>query len=326
MYVANGYRRPAVLFFLIFCTVFCLSAEGIREEGPSDDVEVNPVKELMNKRLGTDAFRVIENKGTEMAFSGEYWDNHEAGLYVCRRCGQPLYESGSKFDSGCGWPSFDDEIPGAVRRQTDADGMRTEILCATCDAHLGHVFLGEKFTAKDTRHCVNSLSLRFIPATGETGRAVFAGGCFWGVEHLLEQADGVTDAVSGYTGGHKAFPTYKEVCYTDTGHLEAVEVFYDPKVVTYRELAMLFLEIHDPMQAGGQGPDIGEQYASAIFYENEDQRKTAEELLSILRDKGFDVVTKVLPASAFWPAEDYHQDYYVKSGKQPYCHARVKRF
>ena len=280
------------------------------------------------KELTPEEERVILHKGTEKPYSGKYENFWENGVYVCKRCGTPLYRSSDKFDAGCGWPSFDDEIPGAVKRQTDADGSRTEILCAACGAHLGHVFEGEAFTSKNTRHCVNSVSLDFIPADAvkKTDTAIFSGGCFWGVEYYLQKVDGVISVVSGYTGGKKEKPTYEEVCSGNTGHYEAVEVTFDPSRISYEKLAKLFFEIHDPTEWNHQGPDWGEQYRSAVFYRNEEQKEVAEKLIALLKEKGYNVVTEVKPASVFWKAEEYHQDYYFHKGSTPYCHGYVKRF
>lgn len=302
------------LCLLAACGIFLQPEQATPE---SNDMTYNP--------LTPEEERVIVRKGTEAPFTGEFHDHFEKGVYLCRRCDSPLYRSEDKFKSGCGWPSFDDEIPGAIKRQTDTDGVRTEILCANCDAHLGHVFKGERMTEKNTRHCVNSISMDFIPAE-KLGRAVFAGGCFWGVEHHFENVEGVISATSGYTGGHVKNPTYRQVCAGGTGHVEAVEIVYLKDKVSYETLARLFFEIHDPTQADGQGPDRGSQYLSVLFYENEEQKKTAQKLVSMLKEKGLDVQTKIEKASPFYPAEEYHQDYYEKMGKEPYCHNRVKRF
>ncbi|MDD3146204.1 MAG: bifunctional methionine sulfoxide reductase B/A protein [Candidatus Riflebacteria bacterium] len=271
--------------------------------------------------------RVIVHRGTELPFTGKFVNHKEKGTYTCRRCGASLYKSESKFESGCGWPSFDDEIPGAVTRKPDPDGHRVEIVCSSCDAHLGHVFVGEGFTAKNQRHCVNSISMSFIPATDEkTSSAIFAAGCFWGVEHLMKQVSGVKSTTVGYTGGETQKPDYKAVCTGTTGHLEAVKIDFDPAVTSFEALTKLFFEIHDFTQTDGQGPDIGTQYLSAIFYADESQKKQAEDVVKQLESMGHKVATRLIPASAFWPAEDYHQDYYSKTGKAPYCHIRRRIF
>lgn len=272
---------------------------------------------------------VIKEKGTEVAWTGKYTDLKDAGTFICKQCGQALFRSEDKFDSHCGWPSFDDEIEGAVKHVPDADGMRTEILCSNCGAHLGHVFEGEGFTDKNLRHCVNSVSMDFVAGDLDEGRyetAILAGGCFWGVEYYLQKMEGVKSVVSGYTGGKIKNPSYREVSTGRTGHAEAVKVVYDPDKVTYEEVLRTFLEIHDPTQVNRQGPDIGEQYRSAIFFMNDYQREIAMKLLNILRDKGYDIATELTRAGEFYDAEKYHQDYYFEKGSTPYCHGYVKRF
>lgn len=281
------------------------------------------------RSLTPDERAVIIDKGTERPFTGAYYLNKEKGEYHCRQCDAPLFRSDDKFESGTGWPSFDDALPGAVREVRDADGRRTEIVCATCGGHLGHVFFDEGFTSKNARYCVNSISLSFDPAdkpAPATEKAVFAGGCFWGVEYHLKKVKGVLSTRVGYTGGTTEHPSYKQVCTGKTGHIEAIEVEFDPKVVGYEALAKLFFEIHDPTQFNRQGPDVGTQYRSALFYQNDEQKRIAESLIAQLEAKGYRVVTEVRQATEFWPAEDYHQDYYEKTGHHPYCHVYQKRF
>lgn len=275
--------------------------------------------------------KIVVNKGTELPFSGKFYKHYYTGTYLCKQCNAPLYRSSDKFDAQCGWPSFDDQIPNAVKRQTDADGHRTEILCNNCGAHLGHVFEGEGFTTKNTRHCVNSISMNFIPVVLENQikieRAIFAGGCFWGVEYHFQKQNGVISTTVGYIGGTSENPSYEEVCSHTTGYAEAVEVFFNPEVVSYEQLAKLFFEIHDPTQNNRQGPDVGDQYRSEIFYCTENQKNIAQNLIEILKSKGYKVVTKLSPANTeFYWAEEYHQDYYKNKGTQPYCHIYTKRF
>ncbi len=286
-------------------------------------------KTVKYNKLTEEEARVIIHKGTEAPFSGEFNKHSEAGTYICRQCNAPLYRSTDKFNSHCGWPSYDDAIDGAVTQIPDADGRRTEIICSNCKGHLGHIFFGEQLTEKNTRHCVNSLSMKFVSSDTDKqkiGKAYFAGGCFWGVEYYLEQADGVISATSGYMGGNVDDPEYKEVCFGFTGHAEAVEVIFDKSKTDFETLARLFFEIHDPTQVERQGPDIGNQYRSAIFYVDENQKEISEKLIELLKDKGFDVATELTSADKFWKAEANHQDYYSRNGHEPYCHTRVKRF
>ncbi|MGL5981187.1 MAG: bifunctional methionine sulfoxide reductase B/A protein [Phocaeicola sp.] len=281
-------------------------------------------RETMKKLTDAEKY-VMEQKGTEAPFSGKYNDFYESGTYSCKKCGAPLYRSSDKFDSGCGWPSFDDEIKGAIKHSIDPDGKRIEITCTRCGAHLGHLFEGETFTPKNIRHCVNSIALEFTP-TLQQEIAIFAGGCFWGVEHLMQQQEGIVSVESGYTGGQTKNPTYEEVCSHNTGHAEAVRVTFNPSKVGYETVAKLFFEIHDPTQLNRQGPDIGDQYRSEVFYTNEKQKEVTEKLIQQLRAKGLDVKTALTKSTTFYPAENYHQDYYQKKGTEPYCHIRIKRF
>ena len=158
-------------------------------------------------------------------------------------------------------------------------------------------------------------------------RALFASGCYWGTEYYMQRAEGVLSTTVGYCGGHVENPTYRQVCTGTTGHAETVEVVYDPEKTDYETLARLFFETHDPTQVNRQGPDIGEQYRSAVFYLNDKQKKIAEKLVAELETKGYDIATEVSPATEFYEErEDKHQDYYNKTGGTPYCHGYTKRF
>ncbi len=352
---------------------------------PNTDLYVDEIafyrEQNMNRSLTPEEERVIVYKGTERPSTGKYNAHFEKGAYTCKRCGTELFESSSKFRSNCGWPSFDEQIPGRVKWQPDPDGMRTEIICNNCGAHLGHIFLGERYTEKNTRYCVNSISMDFIPAeqraqttedavgagprarpeesgqprsrdpkreeiafgnpvapanpqsaimsppapTGgrnpqSSERVIFASGCFWGTEYYLQKAPGVISTTVGFTGGRVENPTYKQVSTGRTGHVEAVEVIYDPSKISYEQLARLFFETHDFTQLNRQGPDVGTQYRSAIFYLNDEQKQIAERLVRQLRQMGYAVKTEITRADRFWVAEDYHQDYYQHNGQTPYCH------
>jgi peptide methionine sulfoxide reductase msrA/msrB len=271
---------------------------------------------------------IVINKSTEYPFTGEYNEFDTSGTYLCRQCGLALFRSNTKFHSGCGWPSFDEEIKDAISYKPDSDGKRTEIVCARCDAHLGHVFPNEGFTNKNIRFCINSASLDFVNDREvlDTEEAIFAAGCFWGVEFLFKKLPGILKTEVGYSGGKKENPTYEELCQGNTGHYEVIRIVFDPNKIDFTTIAKYFFEIHDATQVDGQGPDKGEQYLSVAFYYSEQQKNILLHLVAILKEKGLSVATKILPAEVFWRAEQYHQDYYNRMGKEPYCHFYQKKF
>ncbi len=276
------------------------------------------------RRLSPLEEKVLVHGATEEPFTGRYVNEFSPGTYFCRRCGQPLYSSDEKLHSGCGWPSFNSESEGAVRARPEPDG-RTEISCSKCGGHLGHVFPDDEFPS-GIRHCVNSASLLFVPSE-RLERAVFAGGCFWGMQYMFREIEGVIHTTAGYAGpDNDAPPTYEDVSLGNGDYVEAVEVLFDGSVVSYEELARFFFEIHDPTTVDRQGPDVGKQYRSAVFYVKDSQRETAMALVDILRKRGYDVVTEIKPLESFHPAEDHHQDYYLRNGAGTICHTRVNRF
>ncbi|MFA7169354.1 MAG: peptide-methionine (S)-S-oxide reductase MsrA [Candidatus Paceibacterota bacterium] len=157
-------------------------------------------------------------------------------------------------------------------------------------------------------------------------KAYFAGGCFWGVEYYFQNLEGVIETRVGYMGGKVEYPTYDKICVGNTGHAETVEIVFDAGKVSFETLVKLFFEIHDPTQRNRQGPDIGLQYRSAIFYIGEEQRRIVENIVDMLKEKSINTVTELSPAKTFYVAEDYHQKYYLKTGRKPYCYVRKKIF
>ncbi len=298
---------------------------------PTPDRRVEKTADEWRDILMPEVFRITRLKGTERAHSSEMCSLFEVGKYACSCCDALLFDSGEKFESGSGWPSFTqplEENAVAYHKDTTHGMYRMEALCNTCDSHLGHVFQDGPMPS-GLRYCINALSMKKI--NSNEVKATFGGGCFWCTEALFQQLRGVSTVKSGYSGGDIVNPTYREVCSGMTGHAEVIEVTYNPKEISFEDLLKIHLTTHNPTTLNRQGADRGTQYRSVVFY-RDDAEKTAatgviEELQSVF-DKP--IVTELTPFQAFFSAEANHQNYYNENSNGRYCKAvidpKLKKF
>jgi peptide methionine sulfoxide reductase msrA/msrB len=322
------YTSLFLLAGLLILFASCGNSQAQTQMNHESAPESNPMsksEEEWKKMLTPQQYYVLREKGTEKPFTGELLMNKADGYYNCAACGNPLFASDAKFDSHCGWPSFDKEIAEGriITTEDNSHGMhRTEITCAKCGGHLGHVF-DDGPTDTGLRYCVNSASLAFEAAElAPQDTITLAGGCFWCMEAVFQQLKGVTSVASGFAGGSDMGVDYKEVCSGNTGHAEVVQVVFDPKVISLTEILKVFFTVHDPTQLNRQGADIGTQYRSAIFYRNPSQYNLAKNIIDALNhEKAYNnpVVTTLEAYNGFVKAEDYHQNYYNNNKEQGYC-------
>jgi len=298
---------------------------------PTPDRIIIKTNEEWHVALTEEQFRVTRLKGTERAHSSELCSLFEPGKYECVCCGQLLFDANEKFESGTGWPSFTQPVKEnavAYNRDVSHGMVRIEAVCNTCEAHLGHVFPdGPK--AGGLRYCMNAVALKKVESNER--KAVFGGGCFWCTEAVFKLLKGVVSVESGYSGGKIDNPTYREVCSGMTGHAEVIEVTYDPDEISYDDLLRIHLSTHDPTTLNRQGADAGTQYRSVIFYRNEAEKETVQNIITEMQGAYSDaIVTEVAPLEHFYKAEAYHQDYYNNNAQEGYCQAvidpKLKKF
>lgn len=309
--------------------------------------DLNYTDEQLRKILTPEQYRVVRENGTEIPFRNDYWDNKRPGIYVDVVSGEPLFSSTDKFDSGTGWPSFIIPVerrPVRSIQDTNYGMTRTEVRSLKAGSHLGHLF-DDGPAPTGLRYCINSASLRFIPAEQmeEKGYAklmylfpaeyagkrgwdfiVFGAGCFWGTEAYFSHISGVKEVISGYAGGDFPYPSYEEVCSGKTGHAEVVLVYYDPHEISTALLLKHFFRMHDPSSLNRQGNDTGTQYRSSVFYHDTDQKKEIDIRVKILAQQGKykSIVTEIAGFRNFYKAEEYHQDYLTKN-PGGYCHVNL---
>lgn len=324
-------------FLIALCLTSCAQNNKKSEKNTSEksnSTQVNLLEQDWKSKLTPEQYYILREKGTEKPYSGQFVFTKDKGIYKCGGCGEPLFTNDMKFESHCGWPSFDKEIAGGkiIQTEDNTQGMRrTEITCAKCGGHLGHIF-DDGPTETGKRYCVNSGSLSFEPQKANGAKntletITLAGGCFWCIEAIFEELKGVTNVASGYANGKIQNPTYKQVCSGNTGYAEAVQITYDKSIISLEELLEVFFTLHDPTTLNQQGADLGTQYRSGIFYQNEEQRKISEKAIATLNNnKAFEktIVTEVSSFKNFYKAENYHQEYYELNKEQPYCKSVIK--
>jgi len=321
------------LFLALIVMNACGQETSKKKEMNSNQESSMKTDEEWKKELSNDQYYVLRQKGTEAPYSGKLLLNKEKGIYKCSGCGNELFTDEMKFDSHCGWPSFDKEIAGGkIKTYEDiSHGMkRTEIVCANCDGHLGHIF-DDGPTESGKRYCVNSVSLDFVSENELKSEKIKAqkidtvtlgGGCYWCVEAVYELLKGVIKVESGFSGGSVLNPSYKEVCEGTTGHAEVVQIVFDNTQTSFEEILKVFFTVHDPTTLNRQGADVGTQYRSAIFYRDEQQYKIAKSIIQELNEQkvyNHTIVTKLEPFKKFYIAEAYHQNYYNQNKEQGYC-------